>query len=127
MSRLQNLRFWALRIKSDAVALWFVLRHPDTPIVPKLICSIAVAYALSPIDLIPDFIPILGYLDDVILLPGLIWLAVRLTPVDLITACRSEAGDWMAHNAAKPTSYGGAAAVVTTWLVALVLAWYWLA
>ena len=62
------------------MTLWFACRHPATPWAPKILCLFVVGYALSPIDLIPDFIPVLGYLDDVLLLPGLIWLAVRLLP-----------------------------------------------
>ena len=74
------IRQWARRIKQDAVMLWFACRDPRTPRLPKIICMVAVAYALSPIDLIPDFIPVLGFLDDAILVPAMIWLAVKLLP-----------------------------------------------
>ena len=63
---------WARRLRRDALMLWFARRHPDTPLLAKALCVLAVAYALSPIDLIPDFIPILGYLDDALLLPALV-------------------------------------------------------
>lgn len=106
--------------------MWFASRHSDTALLPKLICVIAVAYALSPIDLIPDFIPVLGYLDDVILLPALIWLAVKLLPAHVIESSRIDADRWMAEQGAKPRSYGGAAAIVGLWLAALGLCWYWL-
>jgi uncharacterized membrane protein YkvA (DUF1232 family) len=69
----ETLRAWARRVKRDGVTLWFALGHPATPWPVKAIAAFVVAYALSPIDLIPDFVPVLGYVDDVLLLPGLIW------------------------------------------------------
>ena len=126
MQLTESLRTWARRIKRDAMTLWFASRHPDTPLLPKVICIIAVAYALSPIDLIPDFIPVLGYLDDVILLPALIWLAVRLIPAAVVASSRADAEKWMAEQGAKPRSYAGAVAIVAIWLAALALCWYWL-
>ena len=75
-----RLRTWAKKVKRDGVTLWFAGRHPQTPWFAKALGAFVVAYALSPIDLIPDFIPVLGYLDDAILLPALIWLAIRLIP-----------------------------------------------
>src|SRR5690606_37290118 len=91
-----SLRSWARRIKRDGVTLWFARKHPGTPWYAKLIGVLVVAYALSPIDLIPDFIPVLGYVDDVLLLPALIWLAVRLLPAEVLVACRRQADAWMA-------------------------------
>jgi len=120
-----NLRDWARRIKRDAVALWFACRDPATPWLPKALCWFTVAYALSPIDLIPDFIPVLGYLDDVVLLPALIWLAVRLLPPEVIERSRERAEDWMARKGSKPTSKVGMALVIGIWvLVAAGLAWW---
>ena len=72
-----TLKTWAKRIKRDGVTLWFAGKHPRTPWYAKALGLFVVAYALSPIDLIPDFIPVLGYVDDVILLPVLIWLTVK--------------------------------------------------
>lgn len=83
------------------------------------------AYALSPIDLIPDFIPVLGYVDDVLLLPGLIWVAIKLLPANVLAECRTQADEWMASKAAKPTSKVGAVVVVLLWLAACLGAWYW--
>jgi len=82
-----------------------------------------VAYALSPIDLVPDFIPVLGYVDDVLLLPGLIWLTIKLLPVEVLAECRGQADEWMASKGAKPTSKVGAALVVLLWLLACWAAW----
>lgn len=118
-----SVRRWARRIKRDAVMLWFARRHPDTPFFAKALCFLAVAYALSPIDLIPDFIPVLGYLDDALLLPALIWLAVRLLPAHVIESCRAQAEQWMSAQKAKPTSYLGAALIIMVWLAFAWLAW----
>jgi len=105
--------------------LWFARRHPDTPFLAKAICVFTVAYALSPIDLIPDFIPVIGYIDDAILLPGLIWLAVRLLPEQVIHDCRRQAEEWMEREKMKPASYAGAAAIVAVWLALLYLFWWY--
>ena len=118
---------WARRIKRDAVTLWFACRHPRTPWQAKALCIFVVGYALSPIDLIPDFVPVLGYLDDVLLLPGLIWLAIRMLPAEVVAACRAEADEWMSRTGSKPRSLWGAVIVVIAWLA---MAWallYWLA
>jgi len=125
MALTSSLRTWARRIKRDAVTLWFASRHPAMPWLPKVVGIVAVAYALSPIDLIPDFIPILGYLDDVILLPAMIWLAVRLAPADVIAASRIEADRWMTEQGKKPRSHTGAVVIVLLWLVTAWLAWRW--
>src|SRR6186713_2545166 len=65
----QRIRSWARQLKAETIALWFCCRHPATPLAAKILATVVVAYALSPIDLIPDFIPVIGYLDDVILIP----------------------------------------------------------
>ena len=83
-----------------------------------------VAYALSPIDLILDFIPVLGYVDDVLLLPGLIWLAVRLIPASVLAECRERADAWMQSSGSRPTSRWGAALVVAVWIAVAAGAWY---
>jgi uncharacterized membrane protein YkvA (DUF1232 family) len=126
MSILQRLRDRARRIKRDGATLWFAMRDPRTPWTAKALCAFVVAYALSPIDLVPDFIPVLGYVDDVLLLPGLIWLAVRLLPDDVIADNRAKADDWMAREGRKPVSKAGAALVVLTWLAITAAAWRWL-
>src|SRR3546814_16019789 len=83
-----NLKSWAKRIKRDGLTLWFAGKNPRTPWYAKALAVFVVAYALSPIDLIPDFIPVLGYVDDVLLLPALIWLAIRLLPSEVLSECR---------------------------------------
>lgn len=103
--------------------LWFARHHPDTPLFAKVLCVFAVAYALSPIDLIPDFIPVLGYVDDALLLPAMIWLAVRLLPTHVVEACRVQAEEWMLEQKAKPTSYVGAIAIAIIWMGAIYFCW----
>lgn len=100
------------------LALWKLWRHPATPWAPKLVAVAVVAYALSPIDLIPDFIPLLGQLDDALLLPLGIALAVWLTPAELWHARLREAE---AHAERVPRLMAGAVAVVVVWLVLLSL------
>jgi len=120
-----SLRQWARRLKRDAVTLWFAWRHPLTPWPVRALCLFVVGYALSPIDLVPDFIPVLGYVDDVLLLPGLIWLAVRLLPETVVQECRAQADAWMAQQGRKPTSRAGAVLVVALWLLAGYALWAW--
>ena len=126
MSRfLTRLRDAARLIKRDGVALWFACRHSRTPWWIKAAAALVVAYALSPIDLVPDFIPVLGYLDDVILLPGLIWLIVRCMPADVLDECRQQASDWMAAQQRKPVSRWGVLLVLTVWVLVAWGLWRW--
>ena len=122
MNVLVKLRDAARRIKRDVLTVYFVARDPRTPLPVRLLALCIAAYALSPIDLIPDFIPVLGYLDDVLLLPLGIVLVIRLTPAEVIQTSRAKA-DQMA---AKPTSQAAAVAVVAIWLVCAVGLVYWL-
>lgn len=121
----ETIRAWARRIKSDSVMLWFAYRNPATPLLVKALCVVVVAYALSPIDLIPDFIPVLGYVDDALLLPALIWLAIRLLPKDVIDESRVRGEVWMAEQGKKPKSYAGAALIVALWLSLAYATWVW--
>jgi uncharacterized membrane protein YkvA (DUF1232 family) len=112
-----RLRSWAQAIKTDVVALYLAARDPRVPWVAKLAAAMVAAYALSPIDLIPDFIPVLGYLDDMILVPIGILLAVRLIPPPLMEELREAARE----RAGRPVSRGGALAVVILWVAAAIL------
>ena len=126
MSIIERIKTWARRIKRDAVTLWFAYRDPRTPLAVKALCIFVVGYALSSIDLIPDFIPVLGYLDDAILLPGLIWLAVRLLPQEVLSDCRERAEARMQEQGKRPTSKVGAVIVVLIWVLVSYFAWrYW--
>ncbi|MEO8248764.1 MAG: DUF1232 domain-containing protein [Burkholderiales bacterium] len=127
MTAVEQLRAWASKLRRDAVTLWFAARHPGTPWLAKLLGAIVVAYALSPIDLIPDFIPVLGLLDDLILLPGLIWLALRMLPAPVLAECRARSDQWIAAKRTKPASRIGAAFVIAIWIAAALALWLWLA
>ncbi len=125
MTVADRLKRWAQQVKRDAVTLWFAGQHPGTPWYAKALGVFVVAYALSPIDLIPDFIPVIGYLDDVLLLPGLIWLAVRLLPSEVLADCRSQADVWMKTQGKKPSSRIGAVLILSLWIAISVALWSW--
>ena len=120
-----RLKHWARQLKAETLALWFCCKHPATPLAAKILATLVVAYALSPIDLIPDFIPVLGYLDDVILIPLGIYFTLKLVPPQVIEECRGKARDWIAAQQPKPRNYVAAAAIVTLWILMLWLAWRW--
>lgn len=126
MTLSETLKNWATRIKRDGVTLWFARKHPGAPWYAKALGIFVVAYALSPIDLIPDFIPVLGYVDDVLLLPALIWLALRLLPPEVLAECRGQADEWMQAKGSKPSSRAGAILIVGLWLVLAAALWLWL-
>ena len=117
MKTFQRLRDWARSLKRDVIALWIAGRDPRTPWYAKLLAASIAAYALSPIDLIPDFIPVLGYLDDLVIVPLGIALAIRLVPPELMAEFRAEAS----RRAAKPGGRAGAIAIVALWVAAAVL------
>lgn len=107
----------AKQLKIDIPALFLCLKSKETPVLAKVIAGITVAYAWSPIDLIPDFIPVLGYLDDVILLPALIALTIKLIPGELFERFRGEArGMW---ENGKPKRWYFAIPVVVIWMFVL--------
>lgn len=111
------LKAWAAKLKQHTLTVYFVARDPRTPTVVRLLALLVAAYALSPIDLIPDFIPVIGYLDDLLLIPLGIALVVRLTPPAVIEAAREKA----AHVAIRPVSYAAAAIIVALWLILAIL------
>jgi uncharacterized membrane protein YkvA (DUF1232 family) len=116
---LSDLRSRARAVKRDTIALYLAARHRDTPWYAKALAVLIVGYALSPIDLIPDFIPVLGYLDDVILLPAAIVLCVRLVPPEVLAECRQQAVETFAGD--RPTSRTAAFVIFLIWLAALIL------
>jgi uncharacterized membrane protein YkvA (DUF1232 family) len=121
---LASLRQHARAIKRDTLALYLAARHPETPWYAKALAVLIVGYALSPIDLIPDFIPVLGYLDDVILLPAGIFLCIRLIPAHVLEKCRAEAAARFADG--KPASRTAAVVIVMIWLAVLIVASLWI-
>jgi uncharacterized membrane protein YkvA (DUF1232 family) len=123
---LERLKTWAAVLKREALVLWFASRDPRAPWYAKWLAVFIVAYALSPIDLIPDFIPIIGYLDEIILLPGAIWLVLKLMPRQVLVDSRARAQAWLEAHRPKPRSWIAAAAIVLLWIVALWALWAWL-
>ena len=121
MTSFQKISAWAKALKLDVLALWFALKHPSVSGWAKAIAFIAVAYALSPIDLIPDFIPVLGYVDDLIIVPVLVWLALKLIPTDLMNQARDQAVEWINSNQSKPKSYVGLLIVLVIWMFCLAI------
>ena len=113
-----RLRGWAIALKRNVLALWIAARDERTPLAAKLIAGLVAAYALSPIDLIPDFIPVLGLLDDLLLLPAGIWLAIRLIPGSLMKEFRSKAD----QGVDLPDAKGAVVAVVIIWIVLGIIA-----
>jgi len=116
------LKTWARALKRDVVALWIAARDSRTPIAAKIIAGAVATYALSPIDLIPDFIPVLGYLDDLPIVPLGLWVAVKLIPPPLLIEFRAAAA-----TRSRPVSRLAAAVVIGLWLLVavLVVAWFW--
>jgi len=120
---LERLQRWAGELKAQVVTLWFCRRDPRTPLSAKILAALVVAYAFSPIDLIPDFIPVLGYLDDLILVPLGIYLTLRLIPPAVLADARREADAWLARRQSRPRSYWAAGAIVVVWVAVAYLAW----
>lgn len=114
-SILTRARQAARRLKREVVALWFAARDPRTPWLARLVAAAVAAYALSPIDLIPDFIPVLGLLDDLLIVPLGILLALRLIPPAVMAEARAKAE----AQAERPVSRAGLIAIVAIWLVAV--------
>jgi uncharacterized membrane protein YkvA (DUF1232 family) len=112
-----RLKDWARAIKKDVVALYIAARDPRVPWHVKAAAAAIAAYALSPIDLIPDFIPVLGYLDEVIILPIAITLVIRMIPDPLMAEFREEAE----RRSNRPTSRAAAAVIIALWIAAIVL------
>lgn len=118
----EKMVLWARRLKRDAVALWIAAQDARTPFGAKCVAAVVAAYALSPFDLIPDFLPVLGYLDDLILVPLGIMLVVRMIPPALMDEFRALA----ALREGKPKSLAGALAIIALWLLMLSLIAYFL-
>ena len=110
-----ELKEQAAKLKADIPAVFLALKDKRTPLIAKIIAAVTVAYALSPIDLIPDFIPVLGYLDDVLLLPILVITVTKLIPKPVWIECRSQAADFWKSGSPKKWYY--ALPIVLLWLL----------
>jgi uncharacterized membrane protein YkvA (DUF1232 family) len=120
---LEKLKQRARYLKTETYALYFAAGDPRTPWYAKILVAGVVAYAFSPIDLIPDFVPVLGYLDDLVLIPLGIALAIKLVPCDVLSECRAKAQETIKNG--KPVSRAAGAVIVAIWilLAALFMAW----
>lgn len=114
MALLEKIKQQAHRLKAETFTLYLAARHPATPWLAKLLIAGVVAYAFSPIDLIPDFIPVIGYLDDLVIVPLGIALAIKTVPPEVLADCRSRAQESMLH--ARPVSHVAGAVIVLVWL-----------
>lgn len=113
---------WARRLRRETLVLFYASRDPRTPWYAKLLAAAVVAYALSPIDLIPDFIPVLGYLDDVILVPIGIAITLKLVPAEVLADARIRA----AQAVERPRNFAAAVVIVAIWIALAALLVYWL-
>jgi uncharacterized membrane protein YkvA (DUF1232 family) len=119
---LDRIKIWARALKRDAYAIYLAARDPNRPWYVKVLAAVVVAYAFSPIDLIPDFIPILGYLDDLILVPLGIWLVVSLIPEQAMAEYRARAGEVMQR---PHDGKIAAIAIIAIWITgAALLCWF---
>ncbi len=110
----ETLKRWAKKLKSTLYALYLAYKDPQTPLSAKIVAAIVIAYALSPIDLIPDFIPVIGYLDDLLLLPLGIMLAIKLIPKEVWERCVHDAA--FVENKRLPRSYIAGTVIILFWV-----------
>jgi uncharacterized membrane protein YkvA (DUF1232 family) len=110
-----NLKERAKKLKTDIPAVYIALKKKETPLIAKILAGITVGYALSPIDLIPDFIPVLGYLDDLIILPILIFLTIKTIPKELFAECQKEAENFWVNTKHKRWYF--AVPIILFWMI----------
>lgn len=115
MNMKNKLKQKSQKLKTDIPAVFLALRHKDTPFAAKTLALITVMYALSPVDLVPDFIPVLGYLDDLIILPALVAATIKLIPAEVLRQCRKESENMWKDR--KPKKWYYALPIVMIWLL----------
>lgn len=118
---LATLKARARQLKRHTLTVYFAARDPRTPLLVRGLAALVAAYILSPIDLIPDFIPVIGYLDDIVLVPLGVALVIRLTPPEVFESARIQAE----AAATRPVSYSAAVVIGCIWLVLLWLGLRW--
>ena len=118
----EKIKSWAKALKAELAIVASALRDPRTPWPAKVLGVIVIAYAVSPIDLIPDFIPVIGYLDDLILVPAGLWLVRRLIPAEVLAEHRAR----VQHGERLPANRTAAAVIIAIWIVSLALVGTWL-
>jgi uncharacterized membrane protein YkvA (DUF1232 family) len=115
----ERLKQWARTLKTELYALYLACRDPRVPWYARLLAVCVIGYAFSPIDLIPDPIPILGYLDDLLILPIGIWLALKMIPREVMTECRDKARSEIEKE--KPANWTAAGIIIAIWILLAVL------
>ncbi|HKU95805.1 MAG TPA: DUF1232 domain-containing protein [Vineibacter sp.] len=125
MIKITHWRGWAERLEEEALAIWLAAQDPRMPWGAQLLALLATAYAFSPIDLIPDAVPVLGLLDDLVLVPLGLWLALKLTPPIVLAEARAEAAQRL--DAGVPVSRTAAVVIVGLWILGLagLVWWIW--
>jgi uncharacterized membrane protein YkvA (DUF1232 family) len=117
--KMKELKKKAKEIKKNIIVLNIAFKKKETPWYAKVMAGITIGYALSPIDLVPDFIPVLGYLDDIVILPLLILLTIKLIPYSIIEAAKLEAEEMRQDRSVKKWYY--AVPIICIWVVAVIL------
>jgi len=120
MLLIEKAKQWAKALKRDVIAVYLAARDHRTPLSLKVLAAAVAAYALSPIDLVPDFIPVLGYFDDLLLVPLGLALVIRLLAPEVLADARSRASAYLA----RPRSYGAALCIVVVWVALAWAAWW---
>jgi uncharacterized membrane protein YkvA (DUF1232 family) len=121
---MKSLKQLAKKLKKETYAIYLVSTDQRVPWYARMLAGVTVAYAFSPIDLIPDFIPILGYLDDLIIVPFGIWLVIKMIPPEVLAECREKAAAEIDRG--KPINRAAAAIIVAIWISFGILAAIWL-
>jgi uncharacterized membrane protein YkvA (DUF1232 family) len=111
---IDSLKHWARQLKLEVVALYLCYRDPRVPWYARIFAGAVVAYAFSPIDLIPDFIPVLGLLDDLVLVPLGVWLALKMIPAEVMAESRAQAGEFLRKG--RPVNWAAAFVIIGVWL-----------
>lgn len=114
---------WVRRLRRNLLAIWFACQHPATPVFAKMLAVLVAGYAFSPIDLIPDVIPILGYLDEFVLLPAAVYVIFKLIPKPVLAECQARADAFLHSHQHTPRNYVAALVIVLIWVG--LLAWLW--
>ena len=124
--KLRTIERWKQKtkhIKIEIYALYLAYRDPRVPWYAKALVAVVVGYAFSPIDLIPDFIPVLGYLDDLILLPLGVAIALKMIPEEVISDCRKRSKEVLSQE--KPVNWMAAIVIISIWLILIVMTMVW--
>jgi uncharacterized membrane protein YkvA (DUF1232 family) len=116
---------WVWALRRDVLTLFFALKHPDTPWYVKVFSTLLVVYALSPIDLLPDFIPVLGYIDDLVIVPAGVWGLLKIVPAPVLADSSAKSNLWLLRRKGKPLSRLSLAIIIAIALLVGWTVWHW--